>query len=235
MLKNALPKAVFMVGIPACFMTLCENVSYAILDNLMYTSGTAAQAGIGVAKKINMLVHCFVRGMAQGVLPLIGYNYSSGNRKRMKMVIYTTLSISVGISLLCTTGFFLYSTQLVSLFIRTQSQSLYFGSVFLKILCIGAPFSAFAYTVISFFQATGRGGKSLVLALMRKGLLDIPLMFALDRVVRTYGIVAATPIADILCSITAMVLFFIFIRKHGENKINSNQDFFEIAENRSIT
>ena len=218
MFGDGIPHDVFIVSIPACLMTLCENVSYAVLDNLMSASGTAAQAGIGVAKKINMFAHCFVRGMSQGVLPLIGYNYASGNRQRMKAVIYTSLSISLGISLLCTLCFTLFSKPLVGLFIRTVSDSLEYGSRFLKILCVGAPFSSFAYTVISFFQATGRGGKSLILALMRKGILDIPMMFALNVLMPTYGVVAATPATDIICSVTAVVLFCIFIRKHGKNK-----------------
>lgn len=218
MLQDNIPHDVFLVGIPACLMTLCENVSYAVLDNLMSASGTAAQAGVGVAKKINMFAHCFVRGMSQGVLPLIGYNYASGNRQRMKSVIYTSLSISLGISLLCTLCFTVFSRPLVGLFIRTASESLEYGSRFLKILCIGAPFSSFAYTVISFFQATGRGGKSLILALMRKGILDIPMMFVLNVFFPTYGIVAATPATDIVCSVTAIVLFCVFIRRHGENK-----------------
>ncbi|MFR7852715.1 MAG: hypothetical protein ACLU5K_01680 [Christensenellales bacterium] len=69
MLAAAIPSDVLSTGIPACLMTLCENISYGVLDNLMALSGTAAQAGIGVAKKVNMLAHCMVRGMAQGVLP----------------------------------------------------------------------------------------------------------------------------------------------------------------------
>ena len=73
-LADGIPGDVLTTGLPACLMTLCENISYAVLDNLMALSGTAAQAGIGVAKKVNMLAHCMARGMSQGVLPLIAYN-----------------------------------------------------------------------------------------------------------------------------------------------------------------
>ena len=218
MFGENIPREVFIVGIPACLMTLCENVSYAILDNLMAAAGIAAQAGVGVAKKVNMLAHSFVRGMAQGVLPLIGYNYASGNRKRMKSVIFTSGAISIALALLCMTACLLFSPQLIGIFIKTESDSLLYGEAFLKILCIGAPFSSAAYTVISFFQATGRGGKSLILALLRKGILDIPLMFILNIAIPTYGIVWATPIADILCCVIAVILFVIFINKHGQNK-----------------
>ena len=213
--EDSIPKDVISVGIPACLMTLCENLSYGVLDNLMHAAGTAAQAGIGVAKKINMLAHCFVRGMSQGVLPLIAYNYSSGNHKRMKSVIFVTSTISVFIALLCTGCCLVFAKPLVSLFIHSESQSLLFGRDFLRILFIGAPFSAFAYTVISFFQATGHGTRSLVLALLRKGLIDIPLMFLLRELLPVYGIVWATPLADMLCCIAAAIFFSIFMRRQN--------------------
>lgn len=218
MLREGIPSDIFRVGIPACLMTLCENISYAVLDNLIAASGTAAQAGIGVAKKVNMLAHSFVRGMSQGVLPLIGYNYASGSRKRMKSVIFFSAGVSFLIALSCLGVNALFSEELIGLFIRTEADSLRYGAAFLRILSIGAPFSAWAYAVISFFQATGRGGSSLILALMRKGLIDIPLMFLLNKRIPTFGIVAATPITDILCCVTAAVLFAIFIREHGTDK-----------------
>ncbi len=217
MLKDKIPLEVVRVGLPACLMTLCENISYAILDNLMVSAGIAAQAGIGVAKKVNMLAHCIVRGMAQGVLPLIGYNFASGNRKRMRSVVFMSGGMSVLISVVCMVFSLTLSTQLISIFIRNSSESVPYGAAFLRILCVGAPFSACAYTVISFFQATGHGGKSLILALLRKGILDIPLMFLLNRLLPIYGIVAATPIADVLCCITAVVFFAWFLKKHGKN------------------
>ena len=106
-----------------------------------------------------------------------------------------------------------FNETLVGLFIQNGGDSVDYGARFLQILCIGAPFSACAYAVISFFQAVGCGMKSVVLASMRKGLLDIPMMFLLNAVVPIYGIVWATPIADILCSVAAICLFTAYLRK----------------------
>ena len=214
-----IPRNIVLIGFPACLMTLCENISYAVLDNLMVATGTSAQAGIGVAKKVNMLAHSVVRGMTQGVLPLIGYNYASGNRTRMKKVVFLSGSISLGIALSCMGVSLLWNKQLIGLFIQSNSDSLIYGAKFLKILCLGAPFSAFAYTVISFFQAVGRSLYSLVLALLRKGILDIPLMFILNNLYPTFGIVWATPIADFLCCATSVVLFCGYLKRHGKDKM----------------
>lgn len=224
MFRHRIPVDVISIGIPACLMTLCENISYAVLDNLMSAFGTAAQAGIGVAKKVNMLAHSIVRGMAQGVLPLIGYNFASGNRKRMRHTVYLSATMSIIISIFCMTVSFVFSHQLVDLFLEAGGESHSYGSVFLRIMCIGAPFSAWAYTVISFFQATGHMTKSLILALLRKGILDIPLMFVLNALYPTYGIVCATPAADVICCITAVVLFVMFMKKHGHDQLAATDE-----------
>ena len=170
-------------------MTLLENISYAVLESLMSAAGTAMQAGIGVAKKVNMLSHCIVRGMAQGVLPLIGYNYASKNRQRMRQVVTLSTLISTAVAGVCTLLCLVFSEAFIGVFIQSGAGSLEYGARFLRILCLGAPFSACAYACISFFQAVGRGKKSFLLAILRKGILDIPLMFLLQVLYPIYGIV----------------------------------------------
>ena len=218
MLRDGIPGDVLSTGLPACLMTLCENISYAVLDNLMALNGTVMQAGIGVAKKVNMLAHCMVRGMAQGVLPLIGYNYSARNFARMKRAVGISTAISVGLATLCMAISLMFSRQLIGLFIQHDTGSVDYGARFLRILCVGGPFSACAYAIISFFQATGQSWKSFVLAIMRKGVLDIPLMFLLVKPIPLYGIVWATPIADLLCCCAALVLFTAFVRRLSEKR-----------------
>ena len=214
-LRHGIPADVLATGLPACLMTLCENISYAVLDNLMALSGTVMQAGLGVAKKVNMLAHCMARGMAQGVLPLIGYNYAAGNHARMRASVRLSAAISVALSTLWMTASLLLSRRLIGLFIQHESPSVAYGARFLQILCLGGPFSACAYAVISFFQAVGESRKSFLLAVLRKGVLDIPMMFALRRLVPTYGIVWATPVADVLCCATALALFTRFLGRLG--------------------
>lgn len=212
-LDRDIPADVLTTGLPACLMTLCENISYAVLDNLMASFGMMAQAGIGVAKKVNMLAHCMVRGMAQGVLPLIGYNFAARNYHRMKKAVVLSTTISIGLAAACMAACLMFSKNLIGVFIQHESPSLDYGAAFLRILCVGGPFSACAYAFISFFQATGESLKSFILAILRKGLLDIPLMFMLLRAIPVYGIVWATPIADTVCCVAAVALFVVFIHR----------------------
>ena len=214
--KNKIPSEVMKIGLPACLMTLCENISYMILDYLIASMSTdviinqAALAGVGAAKKLNMFAHSIARGMTQGVLPLIGYNKSSGRRIRMKKIVYMSSLITTSISLLCLIINLAAAKPLSSLFIHDEL-ALSFSSKYLRIFSIGAPFSAFAYSVISFFQAIGKPGRSLLLALTRKGIVDIPLMLLAPLMFSNkngVNIIAATPTADIICCILAAIFFF---------------------------
>ena len=236
---EGIPGEVLKIGLPACLMTLCENISYMILDNLVGSvllgsssvaviygveiDAKAALAGVGVAKKINMLAHSIVRGMTQGVLPLIGYNKTSGNRKRMARIVYVSGAISVGVAAICMVASLIFANGLSQIFVHDDS-SIVSSMMFLRILCIGAPFSAVAYTVISFFQAVGKPWRSLILALLRKGILDIPLMYIFFAVAGknvNLGpelIVMATPIADVIACVTAIVMFLIYLKHNGQNK-----------------
>lgn len=216
-----IPSRVLGAGLPAAVMTFAENISYAILDNLLSAYGLAVQAGVGVAKKVNMLSHSIVRGITQGALPLLGYNYSAGKRLKTKQTIRVVALFAVGCGIVCMVLMFVFARPLVGLFLDASAgedtrAALDYGVKFLLIFCIGGPFSALAYTIISFFQAVGHGLSSLVLALLRKGILDIPLMFVLRSVAETpmCGIVSATPAADIICCIVSIIMLFSFIGKH---------------------
>lgn len=214
MLRIKIFKDMLISGLPAFMMTSLENISYAVLGKLISLSGIAMQAGIGVAKKVNMLAHSIVRGMAQGVLPLIGYNYGSKNYKRMKNIAKKSTMFSLFVTLFIMVFNLSFSKSLIGIFIHSSSDSLYYGAKYLQILSLGAPFSAVAYQFISFFQATGHGRTSLILAVQRKGALDIPLMFFLIRINPIFGVVWATPLADIVCCLSAIVAFKLFTNQH---------------------
>ena len=216
--RDGSARELLLTGLPACLMTLFENVSYAVLGANMARWGVAAQAGVGVAKKVNMLAHCAVRGIAQGVLPLLGYAYAAGNRARLKEILRIALTAGVSLSALLMGAYLLLGRPLVGLFLP-EGESREMGVAFLRILCLGCPFSALGYGVISFFQAVNRGGTSFVLAMLRKGAVDIPLMFLLQRALGAPGLVLATPAADLLCCLGAVLLLWRWFRRTSPQEL----------------
>ena len=81
---DRIPGDVLAVGIPAALQTTLAMVSNIFANALVVGYGTEAVAGMGVAKKINMIAFNTSMGMTQGVLPLIGYCYGAKNYKRLR-------------------------------------------------------------------------------------------------------------------------------------------------------
>ncbi len=75
---------VFGVGIPASIQNLLNVTGMTLLNNFTSGFGADAVASMGIAQKVNMVPLQVTVGFSQGVMPLISYNYSSGNRRRMK-------------------------------------------------------------------------------------------------------------------------------------------------------
>lgn len=211
-LKGRLPGQILVIGFPAALSTTLAMVSNIFANALVVEYGSAAVAGMGVAKKINTLAFNIVMGLTQGVLPLVGYNFGARNDKRMKNTIWVTGACALTFSLGCLVFFRGFSSQLVAFFIK-DAPTIAFGESFLDIIALGVPLCAFSYSINTVFQATGKKIRSFILSILRKGLLDIPAMFALKSIYGAMGVVWATPLAESVSAIIAIGLFASFMVK----------------------
>ena len=75
------------------------------------------------------------------------------------------------------------------------------------------PLMSVAYPMIIKFQAMGRVRESLVCSILRKGVLDIPLLFLMDALVPLYGLMWVQPIVDLISLSVAVVLYLRIRRK----------------------
>ncbi len=98
-LKKQIPREVLVVGLPSFVMTLMSFFSNVTLNQLVAGYSSEAVAGMGIAKKVDMVGFAVAQGMTQGVLALIGYNYAAGNRERMGKTIRIALFYSAGLAL----------------------------------------------------------------------------------------------------------------------------------------
>lgn len=210
--KYGIPKEVLLVGLPSFLMNLMGVLSNVTVNKLMSGYSNAAVAGIGVAKKIDMLTYAIATGMSQGVLPLIGYNYASRNIKRMKAALKADFALSFVVALLGTIFLFTCASPIVRAFID-DPETVGYGQLFQKIICITGPCIAVTMLAITTFQSVGKKVQPLVLSLLRKGGLDIPFMLLLNHLVGVNGIVWATPIADLLAMLVGILLFVPFWRQ----------------------
>ena len=206
-------REILLVGLPSCLMNLMGVASNLTLNRLIVSYSNQAVAGIGVAKKIDMLSFAIATGMSQGVLPLIGYNYSAGNYPRMMKAIRTTFLYSMTVAILGTLFLFTCAGPIVQAFIN-DPETVRYGQLFQRIICITGPCISVTMIVITVFQSVGQTAQPALLSLLRKGGLDIPFMFLMNHLAGVSGIVWATPMADFCAMAAALGLFLPYWRKH---------------------
>ena len=212
-----IPREVLLVGLPSCLMNLMGVLSNVTLNKLLAGYSNAAIAGIGVAKKVDMMTFAISTGMSQGVLPLIGYNYSASNFRRMRSALKTSFLFSFTVAAASTIFLFTCAGPIVHAFID-DAETVRYGQLFQRIICITGPCISITMLTITSFQSVGKKLEPAILSLLRKGGLDIPFMFLMNALAGVDGIVWATPIADFLAMIAALILLIPFLRKLPEGK-----------------
>ncbi|MFR5414496.1 MAG: MATE family efflux transporter, partial [Enterocloster bolteae] len=90
-LQKYIVLGVCAVGIPAAIQNLLNVTGMTILNNFTSSYGAQAVAAMGITQKINMVPLQVAMGFSQGIMPLISYNYASGNHRRMKETIFFTI------------------------------------------------------------------------------------------------------------------------------------------------
>jgi len=206
-------RSVFSVGIPSAVATLLFDIDYIVLDKLMAGYGDIALASIGIVLKAERLPLNVGIGLCQGMMPLVAYNYASGNRKRMFDTIRFSLTAGLIVGALSIAMYELLAPGIMGLFIR-DAQTVRLGSDFLRIRCLATPLMFSSFFTVYVFQGFGRGRVSLFLGVMRWCAFNIPMLFVLDRLMGMYGLVWSQLIADIL---TVTLSFFVY--RHHTRKM----------------
>lgn len=210
--KGGILREVILVGMPSAIMNICGVLSNIIMDRLMVSYSDEALAGVGIAKKVDLLTYAVATGLSQGVIPLIGYNYSAKNYKRMMASLKTTFALSFVVALTCTLFLLTGAHVIVRAFID-DAKTVMYGVLFQRIICVTGPVIPISMVIITMFQAVGQKTVPMLLSMLRKGGGDIPAMLVMNHLIGVNGIVWATPIADVISLIASIICFIPFWRK----------------------
>ena len=202
------------VGIPASIQNLLNVTGSTILNNFTAGYGAAAVAAMGVSHKVSMLPIQVCMGFSQGIMPLVSYNYASGNRKRMKDSVLFSMSIILPIMLAVTVGYWFGAPNLIRLFMDNPEIVAY-GSRFLQGMCLGMVFLCIDFMAVGVFASLGMGKYSLTFAILRKVVLEIPLLFVLNYFFPLYGLAYAQFLAEVILAIAAVVMLLRIFRQEG--------------------
>ena len=202
------------VGIPASIQNLLNVLGSTILNNFTASYGAVAVAAMGVAQKINMLPMQVALGFSQGIMPLVSYNYANGNHKRMKNSILFSMGIVMPTMLVVTVLYWIGAPTLIRLFMENP-EIVSYGSAFLRTMCLAMVFMCTDFMAVGVFASLGMGKFSLLFAILRKVVLEIPLLFLMNKLFPLYGLPYAQVITEFLLAIAAVVMLLRIFRKEA--------------------
>ncbi|MCM1114941.1 MAG: MATE family efflux transporter [Clostridium sp.] len=221
--RNGIAKGVINVGLPASLNNLLMSLSNIIVNIVLVSYGDNAVAAMGVAMKANMLVVMLQIGLGQGVQPLIGYCYGARNYTRMKKCLRFSMACNVVIGTVMTLFYVVFKENVISMFID-DAQVVELGVKMLIALMSPGPIIGIMFVLNFSFQGMGKGVQSLILSIGRQGLIYIPLLFILNKLVGLNGIIWAQASADFACVIMSIIMFMIVNKgiKKQELKAKAN-------------
>ena len=200
--------AVFGVGIPSAIATFLFDMDYVVLDKLMVAYDDLALAAVGIVLKVERFPLNVGIGICQGMLPLVAYNYSAGNKQRMEDAIRLARRLGLIVAAVSIALYELFAVQFAHLFIA-DAQTVELASRFLRVRVLATPLMFLSFFTVYTFQAFGKGRISLFLGVTRWLIFNIPMLFILNAVFGMYGIVWAQVTADTL---TVLLSFYVYRR-----------------------
>ncbi len=207
-------RAILTIGFPSAVQYALTVVAVAAQSRFVSQYTTEAMAALGIVKKLDQLPLYFSIGVSSGLLPLLAYNYSSGNQQRRRSAFRFGTTVSFLFSLLCLIVYEIFAPGLSSLFI-SDPLTIAYSAGFLRRMVTAMPMMSVCYPMIIQFQAMGKFKESLVCSVIRKGVLDIPLLFLMNSLLGLYGCMWVQPIVDTSSLIAAAAFYFSLKKREG--------------------
>ena len=198
---------IIQVGFPSSLQYLLTVVAVAALTHFVSRYATEATAALGVVKRLDYLPLYFSIGLSQGILPLLAYNHAANNIQRRNQVFRCGMMLSLGFAIACFVVYELWAEPL-ALFFTQEPTTVDYITQFLRIQVVAMPFMAICYPAITYFQAMQRTREALVCSILRKGVLDIPLLFLMNGWIGLYGCMWVQPIVD--CTSMLFAVYFLW-------------------------
>ena len=213
--RKELVKGVLGVGVPASIQNLLNVTGMTVLNNFTAVFGTDALAAMGISYKINMIPMYIAMGISQGLMPLVSYNYGSGNVSRLKKAVVFAQKVSLSFMAVVSVCYFFASESLIGMFMKTEAVVAY-GSRFLRRMCIAQPFLCMDFLAVGVFQACGLGQYALLFAILRKIVLEIPALYVLNYFIPLDGLARAQTVAEVVLAAAAGVILVRLFRRMAE-------------------
>lgn len=204
--KDKILTSVCSSGFPTAIFSVLMSVSTIVLNQILVVYGNAPVAAIGIVFKANMFITFLQMGLANGVQPLLGYNFGSGDIKRFREVESYTKKCCLIVGIIATLFYFVFRTQIIAMFIN-DSEVINYGVLMLIGYMISGPVIGLLFVNMNCMQSVGRALPATILSVLRQGVLLIPMLYILNAIAGLHGVIYGQALTDYIAVILSAYLW----------------------------
>lgn len=193
-------------GLPTAIFSTLMSVSTIVLNQIVVAYGNAPVAAIGIVFKANMFITFLQMGLANGVQPLLGYNFGSGDKKRFQDIAAYTKKCCIVIGILATLLFFVFRRQIIGLFIQDEEVIMYGVRMLIAYMLSGSVIGIL-FMNMNCMQSVGKAFWATILSVLRQGVLLIPLLFLLNALGGLTGVIYGQALTDYIAVILSVLMW----------------------------
>lgn len=204
----ALGLAPFIMQSSESLINICFNSS------LQKYGGDIAVGAMTILSSVTQFAILPIQGLAQGAQPISSYNYGAGNKERVKKAFFLLLGVSLTYSVTLWVLVMLFPQMFASIF-TPDAELISYAARALRIYYAGMILFGIQMACQMTFVSLGNAKASIIVAIMRKIVLLMPLIYIMPLLVadKATGVYMAEPIADLTAVCFTATLFFFQFRK----------------------
>lgn len=204
----ALGMAQFIMQGSESIISVCFNSS------LLRYGGDVAVGAMTILTSVMQFAMLPLQGLAQGAQPILSYNYGAHNPGRVKKTFRLLLLVSMVYSFVLWALILLFPRMFAGIF-TPDPTLLGFAARALRIYCAVQVIFGIQVACQMAFVSLGKAVSSIIVAVMRKFVLLLPLIFIMPRLMenKTMAVYTAEPVADVLAVTFTAILFTFQFKK----------------------
>lgn len=211
----ALGSSLFIMQASESIISVCFNSS------LLKYGGDIAVGSMTILTSVMQFAMLPLQGLGQGAQPIMSYNYGAKNNDRVRKTFRLLLKVSFGYSIILWAIVMLFP-QMFAMMFTSDNALLSFTSQALRIYMASMFMFGIQIACQMAFNALGKAKDSIIVAVMRKFILLIPLIYIMPAIFKanqTNAVYMAEPVADFIAVCFTSILFaFEFKKAMKENK-----------------
>lgn len=205
----ALGLATFIMQASESVISVCFNSS------LLKYGGDIAVGAMTILTSVMQFAMLPLQGLGQGAQPIISYNYGAKNVERVKNAFWLLLKVSLSYAVFLWAFIMIFPQGFAGMF-TSDPELLIFTKTALRIYTACLFLFGIQMACQMTFTSLGKAGSSIIVAVMRKFVLLIPLIYIMPVILsnkKDIAVYMAEPIADFFAVSFTAVLFFFQFRK----------------------